>query len=241
MDCEKARQNIVDFFYDELGKDDLSNLDDHLLTCPSCSDYKQEIQSTMECLDQEKEVRSNIDLMALHNSIEKRKWSFSSFRLPIWGTAFLVLFAVVISSLALSKAEFQYANNTLIIRFGQAYVEEKTEPIDQTKIQAQIDDLKKRSDLILAEQRKSQLRFQTQLTKEMEEYQKSVIKLVKDYESNRDVQIAKVIQQIQLQNYQSFVAMKNNFDVFASRTENEFKRSYTTMANMAELLSYQGQ
>lgn len=241
MDCEKAKQNIVDFFYDELDRDDLSSLEDHLLACSSCSEYKQEIQSTMECLDQQKEVKSNIDLMALHNSIEKKKWSFPNFRLPVWATAFLVLFVIVLSSLALSKAEFQYANNTLTIRFGEAYVEEKTEPVDQAKIQAQIDDLKKKNDQILLEQKKSQLRFQIQLTKEMKEYQRSMIRLVKDYESNRDVQIAKVIQQIQLQNYQSLVAMKNDFDVFASRTENEFKRSYTTMASMAELLSYQGQ
>jgi len=238
MECEKARENIINYFYDELDSNDLTSLEDHLAVCNSCSEYKQEIQSIVECLDQQKEVRSDIDLMALHNSIEKKR-SFSNLRLPVWATAFLILFVIALSSLALSKAEFQWANNTLTIRFGGAYIEEKAEPVEQAKIQAQIDDLKKKNDRILTEQKKEQLRFQIGLAKNMDEYQRSLIKLLNDYESNRDVQIAKLIQQIQLRNYQSLMAMRNDFDVFASRTENEFKRSYVTMATMAELLSYQ--
>lgn len=233
MDCEKAKEKIIDLFYDELDPNGLAILEDHLTVCDSCSEYKQKIQSVIECLDQQKEFQSNIDLITLHDSITKKKWEFSHLRIPIWATAFLVLLAIVLSYLALSKAEIQYAKNTLTIRFGEAIAE----PVDQMKFQEKLDDLEKRTARILAEQKKEQLQLQTQLTKEMEKYQKMMLELIRNYESDRNVQLAKLIQQIQIQNYQSLMAMKNEFDIFASKTENEFKRSYITMA---ELLSYQG-
>jgi len=87
MECQEARKQIVDLFYDELERDKLSSLEDHLAGCEACSEYKQEIQSAIQCLDQQKEFQSSIDLLALHNAIEKKRnhsWSPFNYRLPVW-------------------------------------------------------------------------------------------------------------------------------------------------------------
>jgi hypothetical protein len=245
MECEEARKRIVDFFYDELEPDTMSSLQEHLARCDKCSEYKQEIQSAIQCLDQQKEIRSPVDLVALHDAIERksRAWSLFSYRLPVWGTVLFVLFGIVLSVFALTKAEVQYTNNTLTIRFGEPIAVQQalpqTDPIAQAKLQAKIDDLTKRTAKILTEYKKDQIKFQSQLTKEMRDSHNTTLKMIKDYESRRDVQLANLVQQIQLQHYQSLVAMKNEFDLLASQTENEFKRSYSTMAAVAGLLSYQ--
>jgi hypothetical protein len=249
MECEEARKRIVDFFYDELEPDTMSSLQEHLARCDNCSEYKQEVQSAVQCLEQQKEIQSSIDLVALHDAIERksRTWSLFSYRLPVWGTVLFVLFGIVLSAFALTKTEVQYTNNTLTIRFGEPTVvqqaQPQTDPIAQAKLQAKlqakIDDLTKRTDKILTEYKKDQLKFQSQLTKEMRDSHNTTLKMIKDYESRRDVQLANLVQQIQLQHYQSLVAMKNEFELLASQTEKEFKRSYSTMAAMAGLLSYQ--
>jgi hypothetical protein len=183
--------------------------------------------------------------VALHDAIERksRTWSLFSYRLPVWGTVLFVLFGIVLSAFALAKTEVQYTNNTLTIRFGEPIAvqqtQPQTDPIAQAKLQAKIDDLTKRTAKILAEYKKDQLKFQSQLTKEIRDSHNTTLKMIKDYESRRDIQFASLVQQIQLQHYQSLVAMKNEFELLASQTEKEFKRSYSTMATMAELLSYQ--
>jgi len=246
MECKEARKRVVDFFYDELEQGKLSSLEDHLARCEACSAYKQEIQSTIQCLDQQKELQSSVDLVALHNSIEKKQrqsWGLVNFRMPVWGTALLVILGVMLSTLALSKTEVQYKNSTLTISFGGTINEPKTEPtadqILQAKLQAKIDDLAKRTAQSIVEQKKEQLEFQTKLTKSMEKSQKAVLQIVKNYESKRDNQLASLVQQIQLQQYQSLVEIRKEYEFLALNTEKEFRRSYSTMAAMAGLLSYQ--
>jgi len=247
MECEEARKRIIDFFYDELEPDTMSSLKEHLARCDNCSEYKQEVQSAIQCLDQQKELQSSIDLVALHYAIERksRKWSLFSYRLPVWGTALFVIFGIVLSAFTLTKTEVQYANNTLTIRFGEPIAvqqtQSQTDPTAQASLQAKIDDLTKRTAQALTEYKKDQLRFQTQLTKEMRNSQNSVLRVVKNYESKRDVQLASLIQQIQLQHYQSLVEIRKEYELLALNTEKEFKRSYSTMAAMAGLLSYQSE
>jgi len=248
MKCEEARKQIVDFFYDELEQDKLSSLEVHIAECESCSEYKQEIQSAIQCLDQQKESQSSIDLLALHDVIEKKRnhsWSLFNYRLPVWGTALLVIFGIMLSALALSKTEIQYTNSTLTISFGGAINKPQTEQnkdqVLQAKLQAKIDDLAKKTAQNIAEQKREQLKFQAKLTKNMENSQKAVLKVIKDYESRRDTQLTNLVQQIQLQHYQSLVEIRKEYEFLALNTEKEFRRSYSTMAAMAGLLSYQGQ
>jgi hypothetical protein len=148
----------------------------------------------------------------------------------------------MLSALALSKTEIQYTNSTLTISFGGTINEPKTEPtadqILQAKLQAKIDDLAKRTAQSIAEQKKEQLEFQTKLTKNMENSQKAVLKVIKGYESRRDTQLTNLVQQIQLQHYQSLVEIRKEYEFLALNTEKEFRRSYSTMAAMAGLLSY---
>jgi hypothetical protein len=248
MECKEAKKQIVDFFYDELDQDKLSSLENHIAECEACSEYKQEIQSAIQCLDQQKEFQSSIDLTALHNAIERKQshsWSLINFRMPVWGTALLVLLGILLSILALSKTEIQYTNSTLTISFGGAInkpqSEQNNDQIIQARLQAKIDDLAKRTAQSIAEQKREQLKFQAKLAKNMENSQKVVLKVIKDYESRRDTQLTNLVQQIQLQHYQSIVEIRKEYEFLALNTEKEFRRSYSTMAAMAGLLSYQGQ
>ena len=244
MDCEKAKKLIVDFFYDELDSDEVSGLDDHLAKCDDCSEYRQEIELSIKCLDKQEEVASSVNLSALHEAIEqKRSWNPFKYRIPVWATALFIIFAVAISAFALSKAEIQYGNNTLTISFGQPIKEqpkEQTVSIDYDKIYAEIDKVAQKTAYTLEQYKKEQVSFQDKLSKELSDYRTETASLIGEYDQQNNQRTAQLIQQLQAQHYQSLVAIKDEFEFLASRTQNEFERSYMTMAAMAEVLSYNG-
>ena len=52
MDCEQARQLVVDSMYDELPPESVPELQEHLAGCEACSIYKEGVQQALECLNQ---------------------------------------------------------------------------------------------------------------------------------------------------------------------------------------------
>lgn len=242
MECEKIKKLIIDFFYDEINPNDISELNNHLAKCINCSEYKQEVESAIKCLDKQKEVSSSIDISALHNAIEqKRRWNPTKYRLPVWASAFFVLLGIILSAFALSKTEIQYGSSTLTISFGQPIKEEQPkEQIDYNKIYAEIGKVSQKTAYTLEQYKKEQLSYQDKLSKELSDYRAETANLIGKYDQQSNLRTAQLVQQLQLQHYQSLVAMKKEFEFLASQTENEFKRSYMTMAAMAEALSYNG-
>lgn len=241
MDCEKAKKLIVDFFYDELDSDEVSGLDDHLAKCDDCSEYRQEIELSIKCLDKQEEVPSSVNLSALHEAIEqKRNRNPFKYRIPVWATALFIIFAIAISAFALSKGEIQYGNNTLTISFGQPIKEQPKEQIDYDRIYAEIDKVAQKTAYTLEQYKKEQVNFQDKLSKELGDYRIEMANLISEYDQQSSQRTAELVQQLQAQHYQSLVAIKDEFEFLASRTQNEFERSYMTMAAMAEVLSYNG-
>ena len=59
--------------------------------------------------------------------------------------------------------------------------------------------------------------------------------MINEYESQRDKQIAGAFQQMQVQQHQMLSVIQRELEILASRTENEFERSYLTMAALADL------
>lgn len=224
MDCEQAKQLIVESLYNELSSEDAPRLQEHLAECKECLRYKEEIQQTLECLSQMEKLRAPVDLAALHNAIDRRRRRVRQFlrrRWPVWVTVSVC--GIILSMFTLFVSEIRYEDNALTIRFnGQ-----------------ETDSLSERTARMLAAYREDQLHFQKQLSGELQASVAALSHIIDEYESQRDKQIAGAFQQMQVQQHQMLVAIQKEFETLASQTENEFKRSYLTMAAMAELANLQ--
>ncbi len=224
MDCERAKELIVEFLYDELPAEPTSELRDHLAECEDCLKYKDGLQRTLECLDQAEELRAPVDLAALHDAIERKRhrvWRSLGRRWPVWvtvGTCFIML-----SMFTLFASEIRYEDNALTIRFNGR----GPDPVSE------------RTANMLAAYREDQLRFQNQLSGQLRSSVATLLKVIDEYESQRDKQITSVLQQMQRHQYQMLVATREELETLALQTEDEFKRSYLTMAAMAELVESQ--
>jgi len=221
MDCEQARQLIIDFVYDELSPEAVPKLQEHLAGCEECLRYKEEIQQTLQCLDLCEELRAPVDLAALHDAIDKKRHRIRGFlrrHWPIWATtgtccAILVMFALFVSAI-------RYEGRALTITFsGQ-----------------EADPLIERTERILAAYREDQLNFQAQLSDELRASVAALSQVLGDYELQRDKQIAGTFQQMQVEQHQTLLAIQRGLETLASRTEDEFERSYLTMAAVADLV-----
>jgi len=220
MDCEQARGLIVEFLYNELPSESVSEFQEHLAECEDCLKYKEEIQNTLECLNQVEELRAPVDLAALHDAIDRRRHRVGKFlrrRWPVWAT--IGVCGIMLSIFALFVSEIRYEGNALTITFnGQ-----------------ETDSLSERTARVLAAYREDQLRFQAQLSGELRASVAALSQMINEYESHRDRQIAGAFQQMQIQQHQTLLAIQKELEILASQTEDEFKRSYLTMAALADL------
>lgn len=224
MDCEQAKQLIVDSLYNELSSEDIPKLQEHLAECKECARYKEEIQRTLECLNQVEELRAPVDLAALHDVIDRRQHRVRRFLRRGW-PAWVAVGAccLMLTMFTLFVSEIQYEGNALTIRFNG----EETESLAE------------RTARILAAYQQDQSRFQTQLSGELHASVAALSRVIDEYETQRDKQIAGAFQQMQVQQHQVLVAIQEELETLASRTEDEFKRSWLTMAAMVDLVDLQ--
>ena len=73
MDCEKARELIMDLLYDELPSESTQELKEHLAECKDCITYKAELQQTLKHLDMLEDIQTPIDLPALYDTIDRKQ------------------------------------------------------------------------------------------------------------------------------------------------------------------------
>jgi len=222
MNCEQARELIVEFLYDELPSEFFPKLQEHLSGCECCLRYKEETRQTLECLDEREELRVPVDLAILHDAIDRKQhrvWQFLHRRWLVWGTAIIGACAVIFSIFTLLVSEIRYEGNALTIRFNGR----KT------------DSLEERTARILAAYREDQLRFQEQLSGELRASVTAISQMIDEYEVQRDRQITGAFQEMQIQRYQALAVIQKDLEILASQTENEFKRSYLTMAELVDL------
>ena len=221
MNCEQARESIVELIYDELPAGFVFELQGHLTECEDCLRYKEEIQKTFECLNQMEELRTPVNLAILHDAIDRKQHRGLQFlhrRWLVWGTAIVGVCAVIFSIFTLFVSEIRYEDNALTIRFNGR----KTNSLSE------------RTAHILATYREYQLRFQEQLSGELRASVTAISQMIDEYEVQRDRQIEATFQQMQIQQYQAFTAIQKELEILASQTENEFKRSYLTMAELVD-------
>jgi hypothetical protein len=221
MDCERARELIVESLYDELPSEFAPRLQEHLAECEDCLKYKEELRVTLEYLDKMEELRVPIDLAALHDAVDRKRHRVRRFLrrgLPAWVAVGAC--AIMLLMFTLFVSEIQYEDNALTVRFrGQ-----------------QADSLPERTARVLASYRQDQLRFQNQLSDELHASTLALSQMIDEYESQRDRQIAGAFRQMQIQQYQMLVAIRKELEALESRTEDEFKRSYLlTMAALADI------
>jgi len=220
MNCERARELIIEFLYDEMSPESVSELQGHLAECGGCSRYKEDIQNTLECLNQAEEIRAPVDLAALRDAIDAKRHRVRRFlrrRWPVWAT--IGACGIMLCIFTLFVSEIQYEGNALTIRFnGQ-----------------ETDSLSEKTARVLAAYREDQLRFQAQLSGEFRASVAALSQVINEYESQRDRQIAGAFRQMQIQQYETLTAVRKELEILASRTENEFERSYLTMAALVDL------
>jgi hypothetical protein len=219
MNCEQARELTIEFLYNELPSELFPKLQEHLAECEGCLRYKEEIQQTLECLNQREEARAPMDFAILYDTIDRKQrqiWQFGHRRWLVWGTAIVGMCGVIFSIFTLFVSEIRYEDNALTIRFNGR----KT------------DSLSERTARILAAYREDQLRFQRQLSNELRASVTALSQMIDEYEYQRDKQIADAFQQIQIQQHQALVEIQKELEILASQTENEFRRSYLAMSEL---------
>ena len=224
MDCERAKEWIVEFLYDELPSESVSQLQEHLAECEDCLKYREEIQQTLDCLNQVEELRAPVNLAALHGAIDRKPHRVRGFlrrRWPMWAT--IGVCGIMLAMFALFVSEIRYEDNALTITFsGQ-----------------ERDSLSERTARVLAAYREEQLQFQNQLSRELHASVVALSQMIDEYESQRGKQIAGTFQQMQVQQHQVLVAIQKELETLALRTKDEFERSYLTMAAMARMVDLQ--
>jgi hypothetical protein len=214
---------MVEFLYGELPSEFVPRLQKHLNECESCLRYKEEIQQTLEYLNRSEELRVPMNLAVLHDAIDQKQHRILQFlrrRWLVWGTAIVGACAMIFSIFTLLVSEIRYEDNMLTLTFNGR----------------KKDSLPERTARILAAYREDQLRFQGQLSNELRASVTALSQMIDEYESQRDKQIASAFQQMQIQQHQALVEIQKELEILASQTENEFKRSYLTMA---ELVNFQ--
>jgi hypothetical protein len=219
MNCEQARELIVEFLYNELSSELFPKLQKHLAECEDCLRYKEEIQQTLECLNQREELRAPVDLAVLHDALDRKQGQVLQFlhrRWLVWGTAIVGVCAVIFSIFTLIVSEIRYEDNMLTITFNGR----------------KKDSLPERTARILAAYREDQLRFQGQLSNELRASATALSQMIDEYESQRDKQITSAFQQMQIQQHQALVEIQKELEILASQTENEFRRSYLAMSEL---------
>jgi hypothetical protein len=220
MDCEQARGLIIEFLYDELPSESVSELQEHLAECEDCLKYKEEVQGTLECLNRVEDLRAPVDLAVLHDAIDSKRHRVTRFlrrRWPVWAT--ISVCGIMLFIFTLFVSEIRYEDNALTFTFnGQKG-----------------DSLSEKTERVLAAYREDQLRFQTQLSDELRASVTALSQIIDRYESQRDKRIAGAFQQMQIQQHQVLLAIQKELESLASQTEDEFKRSYLTMAALADL------
>ncbi len=220
MNCEQAKELIVEFLYDELPPEFAPELQEHLEECEDCLRYKEEVQGTLERLNQAKELQAPVDLAVLHDAVGKKRHRVRQFlrrQWPVW--AAIGSCGIILLVFTLFVSEIRYEDNALTIRFdGQ-----ETDPLPE------------RTARVLTAYWEDQLRFQTQMSDELRAEVNALSQMIGEYAAQRDRQISGAFQKIQIQQYQVLAAIQKELEILASQTEDEFRRSYLTMVELANL------
>ncbi len=222
MNCEQAREVIVEFLYDELPQESASELQNHLAECKVCLEYKAGLQQTIERLDMVEDLEAPIELSALYDAIDRKKHRVRHYlrrRWPIWATVGACL--AMLFAFTLFVSEIRYENNALTITFSG----DERESLAET------------SERMLTTYREDQLLFQKQLTDELRTSTVVLLKVIDEYEFERNRQIAGAFRQMQIQQQQMLLATQKELGNLASETENRLRRNYLmTMATVAGLV-----
>lgn len=222
MNCEQAKGLIVEFLYDELPSESVSKLQTHLAECESCMKYKEELQHTILCLDQVEEEDVPVDLMDLHDEIDRKQhrvWKFFRRRWPVWVPIGACLSLLLIFALFVS--EIHYENGALAVRFNG---QETTQLAEKTE-------------KMLAAYREDQLHFQRQVTDELRTSTTSLLKVINEYETQRDKQLVSAFLQMLKQQNQMLLATQKEFETRAAETDEKLRRNYLqTVATVSGLM-----
>jgi hypothetical protein len=223
-----AKKAIIEFLYDELPSESHVELQKHIDECQECSRYKTEIQNTLKYLDKNREYQIPTDIAALHECINERKNRFRIFLrrgLPAWTAVGIC--GVMLLVFALFVTEIRSEGNVLTVTFRGRYTETIAEKTER----------------ILVEYRADQLRSQKQLSEELRAAVVSLSQLIDEYEIQRNRQITKAFQQMQIEQHRVLVSIQRQLDTLASQTEDELlrldERSNLAMAVMAEIVESQ--
>ncbi|MFC1712972.1 anti-sigma factor family protein [Candidatus Poribacteria bacterium] len=222
MNCEQARDMIVEFLYDELPPERASELQNHLAECKVCMEYRAGLQQTLERLDQIEERQAPVDLAALHDAVDRKRHRVRHHlrrRWPVWATVGACF--VMLLAFTLFAAEIRYEDNALTITFNG----EERETLAET------------TERVLTTYREDQLLLRKQLADELRTSTAVLLKVIDEYESQRDRQFAEAFRQMQIQRQQMILATQGELENLASETENRLRRNYLmTMATVAELV-----
>lgn len=246
MKCKKVRRLISDFLCGELPSGLITKLQKHLDKCEDCSRYKEEIQRTIEFVKRGEEIQESIDLTALHDAIISKKrvwlWGILRPRWPVWGAAAFGVCFVLLSIFTIFAAEIQYGDDTLTISFGRGSERQKAKL--RAEISAEMNSLYQRTANTLEEYRKEQLNFEDRMSREVRDSGialSRIVKMLGDYESQRDKQIAVALQHLQVRQNRMFVAVQSDLDALALQTQKEFERNYqATITTVTELVTSGG-
>ena len=221
MKCKRARKLVLELLYDELPPESASELQEHIISCEDCLEYKTGLQQTLQYMDQMEELQEPAGLIgAAHDAIDRERYrAIRSPRLrwPVWA-AVVGLCAIVLSAFTLFASEIRYEDGALIIRFK----EQKTELASENTAQ------------MLAAYREEQLEFRKQLSDEMRASATELLKTIYDYEAQRDKQLTVALQRYQTQQDRKLTAIQKDLDTLTSLTEDEFMNTYMAMVELAK-------
>jgi len=251
VDCEQAKELMVEFLYDELPAESIPGLKEHLAQCRECLEYKEEMQQTLEYLDQNVELRAPLDLAVLHDAIDRKRHRVRKFLHRGWPAWVAIgVCAIMLSTFTLFASEIRYEDGALTVRFnaqGKESLAEKTERTlatyreDQLRFQNQLSSelsdsvtASEKAERMLAAYREEQLRFQNQLSSELNDSVATLSRIIGEYEIQRNRQLAGAFDAMQVQQHEMLMAIQRKLQTLALQTEKEFRRSYYTMAALAD-------
>ncbi len=124
MNCEKARDLLVDYLGGEIGRQEGRDFMQHLLACPACRQELASLRSTQSALVQgwpEEPIPQPLSFKLAQPSppAARRFWGWGNLPAYLrWPAALTASFVLCVSVLALSRTSFQYTQTGFSLSFG---------------------------------------------------------------------------------------------------------------------------